>query len=258
MKKNIYILIILIINFYNIIFAEIHPRKFGSDSRIQVVNYTKNNVIKIIGYYGLQTTIQLGPDEEVVTMSIGDTTSWQVHNVNNVVFIKPIELDANTNMTMITNKRIYFFELDAKELTEQNKNTVAYNIRFIYPDEDIHQEKIISNTSLKEPDLTEPEKYNLNYYVSGDQDIAPVKIFDDGKLTFIQFSYQVKDLPAIFAVDEDLREHIINYTVSSKTNNLIIVEQVFDKLSLRLGKKILCIYNEGYANFTKKKYSKEK
>ena len=248
MKLLIYIFFYCNI-FFNIIYSEVIPRRFGGDSRIKVVNYTQNNVTKIICYYRLQTTIQLSDNEKVNTMSIGDTTAWQVHNVENIIFIKPIEFDAKTNMTMITNKHIYFFELDAEEISDQNKSNIAYHIRFIYPnDEEIHHETAISTSSSKEPDLENPEKYNLNYLLSGDNDIAPVKIFDDGKLTFIQFSYQIKDLPAIFAVDENLKEYIVNYTMSKDKNNLIIVEQVFDKLSLRLGKKILCIYNEGYAN----------
>lgn len=235
----------------HITFGEILPRSISTDNRIKVVNYSENNIIKITGYYGMQTTIQLSKDEKVSTISLGDTTGWQIHSVGSIIFLKPIEFDADTNMTLVTNKRIYFIDLKAEEVNAKNKGEVAYNIRFVYHDEFESNTSINDNTlDLSEPgeDLNHPEKYNYNYLISGDVDIAPMKIFDDGKLTFVQFSNQIKDIPAIFAVDDNLHEHLINFIPSKSKPNLIIVEQVFNKLTLRLGNKVLCVYNEGYAN----------
>ena len=51
-------------------------------------------------------------------------------------------------------------------------------------------------------------------------------------------------MPAVFAVDDTLRESMVNYRLSAGTTNIIVVEQVFKKLSVRLDKKIACIFNE--------------
>lgn len=57
------------------------------------------------------------------------------------------------------------------------------------------------------------------------------------------------EIPAIFAVDEDLRESMVNFKLDPSNSNLIIIEQVFNKLTLRAGKKIVCIFNETFRPF---------
>jgi type IV secretory pathway VirB9-like protein len=47
-------------------------------------------------------------------------------------------------------------------------------------------------------------------------------------------------------VDSSQKEEIVNYRPSKADANLIIVERVYKKLALRLGKKIVCIFNESY------------
>ncbi len=249
-SRKIIVCVLNLLCLVGVSFGEVLPRAISTDKRIKIINYFENNVFKITGYYGMQTSLQLSKDEKVSTIALGDTTGWQIHPVGHMIFIKPVELDADTNMTLITNKRIYFIDLVAKEVTKKNKNQISYNIKFLYHDEENNNQVTneIFDTSESIEDLDHPEKYNYNYYVSGDVDIAPLKIFDDGKLTFVQFSNQVKDMPAIFTVDDDLHEHLVNYIPSKSKTNLIIIEQVFNKLTLRLGRKILCIYNEGYSN----------
>ena len=90
------------------------PRPTSVDSRIRVLVYSPDDVFKFVGYYGYQASIELGKGEEVVSISMGDTTSWQIVPSGNRIFIKPMEQDATTNMTLITNKRTYFFELYAE------------------------------------------------------------------------------------------------------------------------------------------------
>ncbi|NDA91042.1 MAG: P-type conjugative transfer protein VirB9, partial [Alphaproteobacteria bacterium] len=102
---------------------------------------------------------------------------------------------------------------------------------------------------IAEPDLSHPEKFNFYYSISGNEEIAPIKIFDDGQFTYIQFRDKNMEIPAIFAVDEDLRESMVNFKLDPKNNNFIIIEQVFPKLTLRAGKKIVCVFNETFRPF---------
>ena len=85
-------------------------RPTPGDPRIRVMVYSPDDVFKFTGYYGYQASIELAKDEEVVNVSMGDSTSWQIVPSGNRIFIKPMEKDATTNMTLITNKRTYFFE----------------------------------------------------------------------------------------------------------------------------------------------------
>lgn len=243
--KNIMIfftLLCLSINGY----AVIEPMPTAVDSRIRVMVYSPHDVFKFTGYYGYQATIELAKDEEIVSISMGDTTSWQIVPAGFRIFIKPMESDATTNMTLITNKRTYFFELHAEDAQDISDPDLVFNVKFLYPDEnsDGGLKKYTADSSA--PDLSHPEKYNFNYAISGNDEIAPIKVFDDGEFTYLQFHDKNAEMPAIFAVDEELHESMVNSRVSPTTPGLIIVEQVFPKLSARLGKKVVCIFNEGF------------
>jgi type IV secretion system protein VirB9 len=221
-------------------------RPAAIDSRIRVMIYNPDDVFKFIGYYGYQASIELAKDESIVSISMGDTTSWQIVPAGNRIFIKPVEQDATTNMTLITNKRTYFFELYAAETQDIRDPDMVFNVKFIYPDEEESEHLKTYSSSSGNPDLTHPEKYNFNYSISGNEEIAPIKIFDDGEFTYLQFRDKNAELPAIFAVDEELRESMVNYRLAPDNSNVVIIEQVFKKLSVRHGKKIVCIFNESF------------
>lgn len=241
------ILLLVVILFINVnTFAIRESRPIATDSRIRVMIYSPDDVFKFVGYYGYQATIELAKDEEVVSVSMGDTTGWQIVPTGHRIFIKPVESDAATNMTLISNKRTYFFELYAQEASDMRDPNMVFNLRFIYPDEETEDHIKNYTTSTGKIDLSHPESYNFNYYISGNEEIAPVKIFDDGEFTYIQFRDKNAEMPAVFAVDEELRESLVNYRLSPDNPSLMILEQVFPKLSIRHGKKISCVFNEAF------------
>lgn len=220
-------------------------RPTAVDSRIRVITFSPDDVFKFTGFYGYQASIEFGKDENVQSISMGDSTSWQIVPSGNKIFIKPIENDATTNMTLITDKRTYFFELYAREALDIRDPEMVFNVRFIYPDEENSDSLMQFASSHSGPDLDHPEKYNFNYTISGSEQIAPVKIFDDGEFTYMQFRNRNAKMPSFFAVDEDLHESIVNYRMS-EDGKTVIIEQVLPKLSLRAGKSITCVFNESF------------
>jgi type IV secretion system protein VirB9 len=241
------ILITLLTLFHLTALAVREPKPTPTDSRIRTMVYSPNDVFKFIGYYNYQASIELAKDEDVQSISMGDTTGWQVVPSGNRIFLKPVENDATTNMTLITNKRTYYFELYGQEAQDIRDPDMVFNVRFIYPDEALEdnlQSYAVNATDY--PDLEHPENYNFNYTISGHEDIAPIKIFDDGNFTYLQFRNRNSQIPAIFAVDQDLKEEVVNYRPSKADANLVIIERVYKKLSLRSGKKITCIFNEAF------------
>lgn len=229
-------------------FAIRESRPTAVDSRIRVLVYSPDDVFKFVGYYGYQTSIELAHDEEVVSISMGDTSAWQIVPSGFRIFIKPMDSDATTNMTLITNKRTYFFELYAEEAEDIRDPDMVFNVRFLYPDDEETDSIRTFHALSSGPDLTHPEKYNFNYSISGSEDIAPIKVYDDGEFTYLEFRDKNKDMPAIFAVDDDLRESMVNLHASDSNTNIIVVEHVFPKLSVRLGQKLVCIFNEAYTD----------
>lgn len=221
------------------------------DSRIRIMVYNPEDVFKFTGYYNYQTSIELSRTEEIVSISMGDTTSWQIVPAGHRIFLKPVEDDATTNMTLITNKRTYFFELYAEETKDIRDPNLVFNVKFLYPDDDDVESirTFASSSPISAPNIDAPELYNFNYYISGNEDIAPIKIFDDGEFTYLQFRDRNKDIPSILAVDEDLRESMVNYRLDPNNANLVIIEHVFEKMTLRIGDRITCVYNSSFRPF---------
>jgi type IV secretion system protein VirB9 len=243
----------ILVRYLLIIFFTLHalsayairePRSTSMDSRIRVLVYNPNDVFKYTGYYGYQGSIQLAPNETIDTISMGDTVSWQIIPSGNRIFLKPVDSDATTNMTLITNQRMYFFELHAKTAKDINDPNLVFTVKFLYPESsDItnYSQTVIPTG----PDLKHPEKYNFNYTISGSKNIAPIKIFDDGEFTYFEFKNKNISIPAFFEVLSDNNEALVNYQV---VGNYIVLEKVTSRLTLRHGRDIVCVFNESFSN----------
>lgn len=234
-------LILMLLVFASCSFAMREPRATFMDSRIRVMNYNPNDVFKYIGYYGYQGSIELEAGEEVDTISMGDTSGWQIVPSGNRMFLKPIAVDATTNMTLITNKRMYFFELHAAEAKSINDPQMSFIVKFLYPNNASTNINLSNSNISSKPDLSKPGKYNFKYTISGSEKIAPIKIFDDGKFTYLEFRDKNAPMPAVFEVDNEGEESIINYQTSG---DYILIEMVASKFTLRYGGDVTCIFNE--------------
>lgn len=215
------------------------PRAIITDNRIRTVRYSPNEVFKFIGHYGYQSSIEFSADEEVQTVSIGDSVAWMVDPAVNRIFIKPIEQDAMTNMTVITDKRVYHFELHAEETENIRDRDMIFVLRFMYPEQD--GEGIIGNMDTVPDFEADKDKYNFNYTLQGSEMISPIRIFDDGEFTYFQFKDKNADVPAFFFVDALGNEEVLNFRTRG---DYIVVERVGSRFTLRRGAYIVCIYNE--------------
>lgn len=218
-------------------------RPVATDKRIRTVRYNPNEVYKFVGHYGYQSLIEFSQGEELQSVSVGDSIAWQVVPAGNKLFIKPVEQDALTNMTVITNRGMYFFELHAEEASDIRDKGMIFVMRFIYPDD---QGAGVSNyvNSVEVPDITDPEvlkTLNFNYTVAGTEFQAPIRIFDDGEFTYFQFRDRNSEIPAFYYVDPDGSEGMINYRTRG---DYIVVERVAPVFTLRNGPYVYCIFNE--------------
>jgi type IV secretion system protein VirB9 len=103
------------------------------DNRIKTYIYSPNDVYMLVLHYGFQTHIEFAEKEEVETISIGDAYAWKISPIGNRLFIRPVEKNIYTNMTIITNKRSYQFDLVAKEFEEGDEKDLVYIVKFYYP-----------------------------------------------------------------------------------------------------------------------------
>lgn len=107
-----------------------------TDSRIKTFVYNENDVFNILTHYNYQSNIEFGKNEEIQTVSVGDRVGWQIIPSGRRLFIRPMEERVHTNMTVVTNKRTYQFDLlSSGEQPLHPSEELVYVIRFFYPDE---------------------------------------------------------------------------------------------------------------------------
>ncbi|MDR3078889.1 MAG: TrbG/VirB9 family P-type conjugative transfer protein [Rickettsiales bacterium] len=220
------------------------PRIISSEKRFRAYVYNPNEVYRYIGHYLSQSYIEFEEGERVQTISMGDTTSWQTVVMDNKLFLKPVLNFANTNMTIMTNRRTYHFELDALESASVMEDDVLFYIKFMYPETAGDKNIVILDADKKRndlPDLRNLEAYNFDYEFSGSESIAPLKVFDDGEFTYMEFNERdSRELPAIYSVDSEGYESMVNYRI---VENYIVIEQLASQFTLRSSSDIVCVYN---------------
>ena len=87
----------------------------AQDPRLVTRRYDASQVVRIDGRAGVQASIAFAEDELVENVAIGDSNAWQVtpNKRANMLFVKPLAAAARTNMTVVTDRRTYFFDLVA-------------------------------------------------------------------------------------------------------------------------------------------------
>ena len=103
----------------------------AQDNRLKTLVFDENAVVRIDGMVKAQTTIKFAPDEMIENVAIGDSAAWQVqpNKAQTILFVKPLEPAARTNMTVVTDKRTYLFDLVASP-----RNSALYVLQFRYPE----------------------------------------------------------------------------------------------------------------------------
>ena len=81
------------------------------------------------------------------------------------------------------------------------------------------------------------EELHFNYVLTGDKPAwRPLRAFDDGRQTFVEFpaTLAVGEAPPIFLLDAKGEAQLVNYRVKGR---FYIVDRIFDVAELRFGTK---------------------
>jgi len=249
LKLFILLSLCLILQFNQIFCAQL-PRFLGSEKKFRSYIYNPNEVYRYIGHYTYQGFIEFEAGETINTISMGDPTIWMFEHLENRLFLKPIgENNSQTNMSVITNKRIYHFELAAKEASGINDKDLVFVVKFSYPEEqDKNIVELAKSEKSDKPDFTDLSIYNFDYQYVGDNAITPIRVFDNNQFTYFQFANKNSEIPAIFSVDGAGYESLVNFRSSG---DFIVVEQMSPQFTLRSGVEVVCIYNSRMYNQNK-------
>ena len=227
--------------------ADRAARSGSADARIKSYTYHENDVYFLKGHYGFTSVIEFSPKEKVESIAIGDSEAWQVKpgSRENLIYIKPLLQNAETNMTVLTSKRIYTFELAAAIASSPKSRDLTFRVKFRYPDEESLELANFGSlpTGKYDPlDGANIAGWNFDYSYAGDRGLRPKRVFDDG--TFTYFEFRKPDvMPSIFAVDIDGNESIVNFNVEG---SYVIVNSIGRQFTLRDGNTATCIFNDAY------------
>lgn len=247
MQKGLFAaLLATTITFSPMAFAARAPEAGGADPRVKHIVYHEQDVVELHGHYGFTTAVEFSPTEEIATVSIGDQSMWQVVPIRNLMVLKPLTKNAATNLLVVTNKRVYSFELSAAPAANSKSQRLNYRIRFVYPEDEMNMMATLGHGPMAQSrlasDATTPADWNFKYTFAGDSDLRPIQTFDNGKFTYFQFA-DILRIPAIFVVDDHGNESLVNY---HKEGDYIIVHRLGKQFTLRDGEDVTCIFNEGF------------
>lgn len=233
MKKYLMFSVVCLVGLNTLVaYGESIPRRLATDHRVKLVQYDPNNIVILKGRYGYQTHIIFAANETVQNVSLGDSLAWQVVPVHQHLFVKPVT-SSKTNMAVLTNLHSYTFQLDSTDPVI----SPTYQLQFIYSNESDSQSNSVNTATTFEPD-----QLNWKYSFTGNRSLAPITAFDNGQFTYFKFNTDgMSHLPAVFTVDKDQQEALINYHMQG---SYLVMHAVAKQFTLRDGNQVTSIYND--------------
>jgi len=215
------------------------------DARLASRLYNPNEVVRIDGRVGVQASIAFDENEHIENVAIGDSASWQVtpNKRANILFVKPLNARARTNLTVVTDKRTYFFDLVTSAGAEP-----LYVLRFTYPAEPKPAGPVL-NAGLNADEAAsvggekpvDPADLNFAWKSSGKAGLLPSRVYDDGNATYLTWAAG-RPVPAMLVRNDKGDEGPVNYAVRG---DVIVVEGVPQIILLRSGRDAATLENAG-------------
>ena len=191
------------------------------------------------------TAITLRPGEKLISKAAGDTVRWvlgeTVQGVGAteqvIVVVKPIRGDLRTNIVLTTDQRTYLIEAVSRE-GDTYTSAVSWN----YPQEQMRtlaQEQAAQAQTTVAAGLSIDQLhfgYKVRTINGKPPRWQPLRVFDDGLKTYIQFPVNMAatDAPPLFLVGPGGQAQLVNYRYA---NGYYVVDRLVDTAELRLGEK---------------------
>lgn len=227
--------------------ATLEPATGGYLNAVQVFPYGDGGIYHVLTAPGQVTDIALQPGETLVAVAAGDTVRWVIGDTTSGgsgsnsgeakrthVLVKPFSAGLATNIVVTTDRRTYHLALTSTARTAMSA------LSWTYPQDAL----IALKAAAEAARATQPvasglsvDRLHFGYAISGDKPVwRPLRAFDDGRQTFIEFPANLgeSEAPPLFLVDAKGNAQLVNYRVQGR---YYIVDRIFDAAELRLGLK---------------------
>jgi P-type conjugative transfer protein TrbG len=222
--------------------ATVEPATGAYLNAAQIYPYAEGAIFHVVTAPGQITDIALQPGETLGAVAAGDTVRWVIGDTTSGsgetkrthILVKPFTAGLATSAVIMTDKRTYHVSL-----TSTGRTAMAA-VSWTYPqDALIAYKAAVEQARAVQPVATglSIEQLHFDYTITGDQPVwRPLRAFDDGRQTFIEFpaSLGVGEAPPLFLVDAKGTASLVNYRVQGR---FYVVDRLFDAAELRLGLK---------------------
>ena len=218
------------------------PAARGFVNAVQVYPFSDGVLYRLFAAPERVTDIALQPGEAIVSVAAGDTVRWTVGDTTSGsgeakrvhILVKPFTAGLATNLIITTDRRAYHLQL------ESTAATAMAALSWIYPQDEL---LAIRRTAEQERAAAPVasglavDRLYFGYAITGDTPPwRPLRAFDDGRQTFIEFpaSIAVGEAPPLFVRGPTGEVQLVNYRVAGR---FYVVDRLFDAAELRLGEK---------------------
>ena len=218
------------------------PDRTSFINAVQVYPFGDGALYHVYTAPGQVTDIALQPGEALGAVAAGDTARWVIGDTSSGagedkrthVLVKPYSAGLVTNLVITTDRRVYHLALTS------TMRTAMTALSWTYPqDELISLRRVAAVSAAAAPVAAgiSVDQLRFDYAVSGDKpDWRPLRAFDDGRQTFIEFPPTIAKgvAPPLFVVDAKGEASLVNYRVNGR---FYVVDRLFDVAELRFGLK---------------------
>lgn len=222
--------------------ATVEPARADFVNAGAVYAFSDNAVYRLYAAPGRVTDIALQPGETLVSVASGDTVRWIIGDTSsgsNVerrvhVLVKPVATGLSTNLVIATDRRTYHLALTS------SAGPAMAALSWNYPADAllaIRRAQAAAEASAPVAAGLSIETLDFAYTITGDDPAwRPLRAFDDGRQTFIEFPQSIGagEAPPLFLVDAKGEVSLVNYRVRGR---FYIVDRLFATAELRLGSK---------------------
>lgn len=219
---------------------------------VQQYQYEAERIYPVRTGLGITTQIELSPHEKILDYSTGFSSGWDITRRDNVFYLKPKNVDVDTNMMIRTATHSYIFELkvvttDWKTLEQAKHAGVQYKVVFNYPGDTSFAAEATKAADVPElnTSLVKDRNYNFHYDYAKRRSSAiwlvPLNVYDDGRFTYIKMTdmkqFPTGNFPTVYMREKEHGEDaVVNTTVEG---NMIVVHGTYPFLVIRHGNNVV-------------------